>query len=213
MKLTYTLTILALAILLVWAALKLQSKNEELDTIKYNVSHLQDTVTYWKNKEGIVVAANTNLQGTIAQLQVTHKAFIDSVKKTFEIKDKQIQGIQKINLAGKTSVATKVDTNKKGDTTSTFTYKQPHLQIPGHTIHDSIYITIHDSVEVTVAESWSRTTFLSPKKHKIQAVTNRDNVTITGLKNVLIIQEKPKNYKLLSGAAAGFFIGWILFKK
>jgi len=203
---------IALALGLVLAIRTILDKNKELSTITSNLHHVQDSATHWVNKYGVVIADNSNLRGTIKELQQTNQKDLDEASKQLQVKTKQIQGLQKAHAVEHTVFVDRVDTTRRGDTLSSFVHTAPHITVKEFTIGDSAHVEIQDSVDITIAETWHRKWILGSKIYKVQAFTDRDDITITGLSS-LTIREQPHHIPLALGIAAGLVSGFFLFHR
>ena len=95
MRTTLIVIIVALVLALMLGTRLYMDKTRQLDTITTNLQHAHDSTTHWVNKYGVVIADNTNLRGTIKELQQTNQQDLDMASKQLQIKTRQIQGLQK----------------------------------------------------------------------------------------------------------------------
>lgn len=188
-------------------------KNDEIGRLSYNITHLNDSTTHWINRYNQSVAVNNNLQGTIKEIGITHKNQLDSIEKIFNVKKRQVDAFEKVNTVSVKSIKERIDTVKRGDTTASFTHIEPHLSIVENTIVGIAHLDIHDTVDITIVHTWKRKTFLSPKEYKIQTVTDRPDIIISGLQSVTIIKDKPKIVQKALFIGAGITAGYFLFRK
>lgn len=186
-------------------------KVKEVDTISYNIKHAQDSTKQWVNKYGILVASNNNLQGTIKELKITNQKDLDNTIKTLQIKEKQIEGLQKTIATSKISFNERVDTSHRGDTTSSFIHNQPFISVIEHTVHDTAFVQVLDTVPITQVENWSRKWFLWSKTYQVQAFSDRKDVTVIGEHSMMVIKEKPKVLSKAVFIGIGLAAGFILF--
>lgn len=209
-NLLYIIIIILIVFLLI-SLDKCSKSTKEINNLSYNIKHVNDSTKQWVDKYGIQVATNLNLQGSLKEIKVTNQKDIDNVIKKLEIKEKQIEGLQRTVATSKTSFTTKVDTNHHGDTTQQFTHTQPFVSITEVTIGDSAHIILRDTLPITQVENWSRNWFLGTKVHQVQAYSDRKDVTIIGEHSLTIIKEKPKVLSKAAFIGIGLAAGFLLF--
>lgn len=204
--------LIILAIALTISVRSCMNKDKSIQDISFNLNHLQDSTTHWVNRYNQSVAENNNLQGTLAEFKITNKSLLDSIHKQFNTSTKNLQGVKKVKLTSNTTITTVIDTSHRGDTTSSFVHTAPHTSVKEYTIGDSAHITIQDTVNITIVDTWKRKWLLGTKEYKVQAVTDRQDVTIANL-NSLTIHEKPKVIGKVAYIGLGILAGFLVFHK
>lgn len=184
-----------------------QSEKSNRESVEQNITALNDTIKYHKDKEGIMHAAILAQEGTINDLAATTQAALDSTSKRLQIAKGDIEGYQKTVAQIKNNVVVKTVTVHD---TVNFTYQDENTNETGTIIHDTLHEQLTMTVPITLTEYSKRKNLFAPTLHYIDGSSSNENAKITGLESVLVVKEKPKAMRTIEAVGIGFLVGLII---
>ena len=213
MKKYYNIIITAIAIIaLVFGCNQYQQK-ESLEAQNTNVvDFLNDTVSYYEDELGNVVATTKALAGDVKQRDILLSKMVDSTKELKALVEKY----KTVNSAGIINTVTKIDTVKipievpNGvEFFSTFDFNNEHYKIKGTVSEKGMNINEFEMYnKMSFVIGLKKNGFLKPRTYNIDVKNSNPYIQTIGIDSYTLTEE-PKRFGVGPYIGYDFFIGQV----
>jgi hypothetical protein len=198
-KLLITPFLLIASLIATFSILGIQQIKRRQKEISFDVKNQKDTTTHWRDDFNNEHARNIALQESIQTMKALHGEELSHAAQLLKVKQKQIEGLQKIVATVHGSFTEQVDTTRRGDTTATISHNDEFSTFTTATVDNMESINYKIRVPIVLAPYWQRKhKFCGIRygkiEHFIDGYSTNPNVTIDSLSDIRIIQKNPGRF-------------------
>lgn len=198
--------ILIVALVATFVVIGVQEMRKQRQQVFHEVKHENDTTTHWRDKYNTEHANNIALQENLHTAQALHEQALAEVADRLQIRQKQVEGLQKMVATAKGRIVTIVDSSRRGDTTASFIAQDPFTTISGATVGNHEEVAYSVRVPIVLTPYWKRPyKFLGLEfgriEHYIDGYSTNPSVVLDSLQDIRILSKQPGRW------GAGPFVG------
>lgn len=202
--------IIATIILVIMAVLFMNGcfdKKQVIKKLTNGIQHKDDTTTHWRDLYNTEHATNVSLQEDLQTTRILHKKELSEAATRLNVKDKQIENLNRFVATLQGSFTAPVDTTRRGDTTASTFHIDPFSTFNTFTIGNRETVNYKVRVPIHLTQYWKRPhSFLGIKYgdpvNFIDGYSTNKNVTLDSISNVRILTKPPGRW------GAGPFLGF-----
>ncbi len=181
------ITMLSLAFLAIVEAKTCNSIAGQLHHAERNAKMFDSVAQYTYDQYKTEHARKEVIESDLKTVKITEARELDEASQRLQVKERQIEGLQKVVAKVKGSFSTKVIHDTVG--TVIVEYKDSNLTATARVVNDDVQVDYSINVPIHLTQYWKRPWFLGKKTHYADAYSTNPNAHITNLKSIKISKE------------------------
>lgn len=183
----FTAVTVALLIVCFLAIRSCRINAKDLQQVTANSKQANDSVfSYWVDRFNTEHASKVVIQGDLNTVKITEGKELDEASQRLQIKDRQIEGMQRAVASVKGKFTTKV----VHDSNLIFVaYRDSNFTETATVTGDNVAVDYTVKVPIYLTQYWKRPWFLGKKVHYVDGYSGNPNAHITNLQSVKITKD------------------------